>query len=372
MTTRCFAPCTSRASAVLVCPPPPRRNALVVLARLVADELDLGPAHLLRQTCKGGRRGVDGRPDLRREVLRRLGVGVQLAVDLLDLFVIHANVLLHQAQTVVKLFDRDAQFAAPEGLEVGLHRLDGHAQQQRVTVAEVVLVVVVEVLGRHVAPAGDGDLAVHHQRLVVHALVDAAEVREHVLQALLQRHADGGLRVVDADVDQRMPRQRQQRLVRRVDQQVIDDHAHSHAPIGRTQQRLRGQDADVVGAPDEVLHLDRLPRVLDQPGPRQQRFRAGVEHIDAGLAGMGGDLGVDERGGRVVGGRCRTSPAGKQGQDRGDGTASGGSRHALHCDRHADTQGRRESARNRATLMPSSRSFHHGDPATDDHLHADR
>lgn len=68
----------------------------------------------------------------------------------------------------------------------------------------------------------------------------------------------------------------QQRLVRSVDQKVVDDHAHLHAALGGAKQRLRSQDPGVVGAPDEILHLNRSLRVFGQPSTRQQCLLAGV------------------------------------------------------------------------------------------------
>ena len=269
-------------------------EVVVVLAWRVADELDSAPRGLRAEPGEGLGRGLDRCADLGREVLRRSGVGVQPPVDLLDLGVADLDVLLHQAEAVVELLDRHAERAGPEQLEARGHAPDHGADQQHVAVAEVVLVVVVEVLIGHVAAAGDRDLAVDQQDLVVHALVDAAEVGGDVHHALLQRRADRGLRVIDADVDVRMAGQREQRLVRRVDQQVVDDHADLHAALRGPQQRFGRQDADVVGAPDEVLHLERALGVVGQPGTGDQRLGAGVEHVAAALAGVRRDLLVEE------------------------------------------------------------------------------
>src|SRR5262249_12035678 len=98
----------------------------------------------------------------------------------------------------------------------------------------------------------------------------------------------------DADVDVRMAGQREQRLVRRVDQQVIDDDTDLHTTFGGFEQRFGRKNADVVGAPDEVLNIERAPGVLRQPGAGDQRLGAGVEHVAATLTGVRGDLFVEE------------------------------------------------------------------------------
>ena len=76
-------------------------DLVVVLAGPVADEFHVAPGHLPRQAGEGpGRRG-DGCLHLGGKILRRLRVLVQLAIDLLDLFVVHAHVFLHQTHAVV-------------------------------------------------------------------------------------------------------------------------------------------------------------------------------------------------------------------------------------------------------------------------------
>jgi len=297
-------------------------DLVVVLAGDVADELHLAPGHLLRQAGEGRGRRRDRGPHLGGEILRRLRIVVQLAIDLRDLFVVHAHVLLHQAQAVVELLDLDAQRAVPEAFEVRLHRLDRFAEQQRIPVAEVVLVVVVEVLGSHVSAARNGDLAVDHHRLVVHALVDAAEIGQHVQQALLHRNAYRGARVIDADVDVRMQGEREQRLVRCVDQQVVHDHPHAHAALRRGEQRVRCQDADVVRAPDEVLDVDRFLGVFRQPCACQKRFATRVQHVNSALPGVRRDMRVDDRHGRIVCGERGGRAYGAPGERCGDGPSS--------------------------------------------------
>ena len=266
----------------------------VVLSGHVADELDAAPDGLRAEAGKCLRDGLYRGANFGREVFRCGGVGVQPPVDVLDLRVADRDVLLHQSEAIVELLDRHAERARPELLEAGRNASDHRADQQHVAVAEVVLVVVIEVFVRHVATAGDRSLAIDQQHFVVHALVDAAEVGRDIHDALRQRRADGRLRVVDADVDVRVMSQREERAVRRVDQQVVDEHAHLHAALRGSQQRFGRQDADVVGAPDEVLHVERALGVVAEPGAGHQSFGAGVEHIAATLAGMRSDLLVEE------------------------------------------------------------------------------
>ena len=248
-----------------------------------------------RHARKRPRGCLDCTPDLGGKVLRCARVVGQRPVDLLHLGIGDLDVLLHQADTVVQVFDPRRQRAGPERLEVRAHRLHRAAEQHHVTIAKVVALVVVEVFSRHVATACDADLAVDDQRLVVHPLVDRAKVGQHIECAGQQRHADRGLGVVDADVDRRMLGQGQQGFVGRVDHQIIHQHAHAYATIGRAQQRLCREDADVIGAPDEVLHLDRVLGLLNQPGACEQGFLRVIENVDAGLSRIHGEQRIDLR-----------------------------------------------------------------------------
>ena len=134
----------------------------------------------------------------------------------------------------------------------------------------------------------DRELAVDDQRLVVHALVGAAKVgQRRSSSALYQRHADRmdagcrcGCRCSDA-----RPARAASRPARRSSRSSTITRT-AHAALRGAQQRLGRQDADVVGAPDEVLHLDAFARVVDEPCPREQRLLAALEYQRARQAGV--------------------------------------------------------------------------------------
>ena len=65
-------------------------------------------------------------------------------------------------------------------IERSLHIARCAADQQDVAIAKVVLVIVVEILVGDIATAGDDDRSIHDERLVVHPLVEAAEIGREV------------------------------------------------------------------------------------------------------------------------------------------------------------------------------------------------
>lgn len=141
----------------------------------------------------------------------------------------------------------------------------------------------VEVFGCHVATAGNTCDTVEDGGFVVHALVDAAELQQRVFELLPGAHAHHELRVVDADLHVRMCGQQQQRSIFRVDDEVVDEHSNRHTAFCGGQQLFGGEDADVVGAPDEVLHIDRARCVHRQPRAADERFFAFLQDVHTGL-----------------------------------------------------------------------------------------
>ena len=201
-----------------------------------------------------------------------------------------------------------------------VHRLCSRAEQQRIAVAKVVLVVEVEILGRHVAVPP-----------VMASLPSTTRVLS-CMRWLTPRKSDARLskRVcsgaptevlgIDADVDVRVPRQRQQRLVRRMDHQVIDDHANPHATIRRAQQRSAARMPML-----SVLQMKYCTSI--------ERCACSTSHARASNASarcraherrscrMGRDLGVDEGAGAVGSGQRGRRPGGakRQGHGQSDG-----------------------------------------------------
>src|SRR5210317_1305576 len=116
--------------------------------------------------------------------------------------------------------------------------------------------IVVEILISHVTPTGNAGNIVEYGSLVMHALIDRSKIRKHVLQLLPGTDANSKIRIVNSDMHVRMAGQQQQRPVLRIDEQVVDEHSYSYAPLGRAQQLLGGQNADVVSTPDEILNVD--------------------------------------------------------------------------------------------------------------------
>ena len=147
-----------------------------------------------------------------------------------------------------------------------MHVCDSAAEQQDVAIAKVVFMIVVEVFVGHIAAAGNAGNAVEYRGLVVHALVDGAKSGNGILEALPETDAHRDIRVVDSNLHIGMSGQQQQRPVLGIDQKVVDDNANAYAALGCAQQLLGGENADVVGAPDEVLNIDGLTGVLREPG----------------------------------------------------------------------------------------------------------
>ncbi len=199
-----------------------------------------------------------------------------------------------QLADVVEPRHRHAAPRRPVGVEAGGHAARHRPGHQHIAVAEVVLAVPVVVVVLVVAPADHPDRIVHHQQLVVHALVEVAETAQHaggVVQVVGLGQAEGG--VVDAQREVLVRAgQRAEDLQVGDRRQLVDQHPHLHAAARRGQQFVHHQPRAVVLVEDVGLQVDAAAGAADQVDPRHQRFLAVVQ--DGGVVarrGAGGGLG---------------------------------------------------------------------------------
>ena len=170
------------------------------------------------------------------------------------------------------------------------------------------------------------DLAVHGERLVVHAPVQPLELREEgeSPRAALRE------RVVQANLDVRVGVERGENGIESPRVQVVEQQAHAHAALRRAPQRLEEQQAGLVAVPDVVLRVDRPLRLGGEQHAGSEREPGLGQRVHAGLARMGGDAGshgeADPGSGRVGDGprlrpalpRRKAGATGSHGGERGD------------------------------------------------------
>ena len=170
-----------------------------------------------------------------------------------------------------------------------------------VHVAKVDGLMHVEVVIADVAAADDRDGIVHDEQLVVHAMVDAAEVGEKTQQ--LQGAI--GKRIEEADFDVRVRVQRRDdRVTTSLEGQIIDQDAHMNAPVRRADKALRKDPPGGILVPDVVLQIQRLFRQLGHRDPRGKRSPPVGEDRKSRLVRMTGGCLLEVRadyGARVVG-----------------------------------------------------------------------
>jgi hypothetical protein len=170
----------------------------------------------------------------------------------------------------------------------------------------------------------------------VHAPVDAREVT-HVIA---QPPRAAGERVEQAHLDVGMRVQRGNRRVHAFCVLVIQQHAHTHAALGRLPQSMSQQSAGGVRMPNVVLHIDAALRCARQRMARCEGIAPGGQRVHRGAAGMrcagrryrAAELcatGVAEGlGGRAFNGSGQGRTAGEHGQQhhRRDAKAEGAGR----------------------------------------------
>ena len=192
------------------------------------------------------------------------------------------------AERLAHGLDRIDDLAVPVAVEDLRHRLDHRAHHERVHVDEVRALRAQEVLVGDVATARHRHHAVGDEELVVHAVVEPAEVedRRRVAAADAAR-AVAAERVEEAHLDVGERRQAAQQRIRMGRVEVVDEEADADAAHARVAQGLHQQAPGRVVLEHVVLHVERRRRALRELDPRVERVGAERQQANAGLLGRG-------------------------------------------------------------------------------------
>ena len=240
------------------------------------------------------------------------------------------------AERLADRFDREDDFAVPVAVEDLRHVLHDGAHHEGVHVDEVRLGAAQEVLVGDVAAADHRHHAVGDEHLVVHAVVEAAEVEERRRVAAGDAFRAGAAeRIEQAHLDVRERRQAAQQRVRLGGVEVVDEQAQAHATHRGVAQRRHQQPPGRVVLELVVLHVERDARPLRQLQARVEREGAEGHQPHARLVGcrQGDARHLDERAVRVhrqgrrigaadvAGQRAAAGQAEREGGERGSGAA---------------------------------------------------
>jgi hypothetical protein len=161
--------------------------------------------------------------------------------------------------------------AVPVGVEVAREFGDDGARHEQVEVDEVGLRAAQEVVVGQVAPARDGKGAVGDEELVVHALVEAAEVGGELPQGRQRRIAPVGEGIEEPDLDPGIGGQTEQRFVESRGIEIVQKQPHANAARGRIAQRAQHQPAGGVVGDQVGLQIDGRSGAGDELDPRRER-----------------------------------------------------------------------------------------------------
>ena len=226
--------------------------------RAVAEHVGLGRV--------GGRRGRQG-GDRRVERLRARRLVAERLADRLD---------------------RVDDLAVPVAVEDLRHRADDGAHHERVHVDEVRVGGAQEVLVGDVAAARHRHHAVGDEELVVHAVVEPAEVEDRRRVAAADAAAAvAAERIEEAHLDVRERRQAAQQRVGVGRVEVVDEEADAHAAQARVAQRGHEEAPGRVVLEHVVLDVERGRRALRELDPGVERVGAERQQANAGLLGRG-------------------------------------------------------------------------------------
>ena len=74
----------------------------------------------------------------------------------------------------------------PKLLEACLHVFCHITKQQSIAVAEVVFLVIVKILSRHIAPTSNSQFAINDKGFIVHALINTSKIHDDIHQTLVK------------------------------------------------------------------------------------------------------------------------------------------------------------------------------------------
>ncbi len=168
-----------------------------------------------------------------------------------------------------------------------------------IQVAEVDLLMDLEIVVADVATTNDHDRVVHDKELVVHAVVNAIEVGDEV-QRMPRTMGEG---IEETDFDVRVRIQGSHDCVTPLKVQIIHQDAYPYAAIGGPDQALGQDSAGGVRFPVEGLYIQGFFRQLGHRNPRSKRPAPIGEDPKSRLARMTGGRFLEigsNRGARVI------------------------------------------------------------------------
>ena len=177
--------------------------------------------------------------------------------------------------------DRVGVLAVPKGIERrGQLRHDG-AGRHHVQIDEIIVLIAREVLIADIAAAGDGQRVVGDEQLVVHAVIDAANVARRGDEPGPGRESAAGKRIEHPDLDVRVFAQMQEAPVfaRRIE--IIDQDAHPHAAVRRQAHMMQQQPRGIVLLNDVVLDVERAFGMVGERDEIGQGLLARRQQADA-------------------------------------------------------------------------------------------
>jgi hypothetical protein len=173
-------------------------------------------------------------------------------------------------------------FTVPKGIERCRQLRHDGAGRDHVEIDEIVLGIAREVLVADVAAAGDGECIVGDEQLVVHPVIDAANVGCRREKASPRRESSARKRIEYPDFDIRVFAQMQEPPIFTHRIEIIHQNAHPHAAIRGQAHMIQQDPRGIVLVDDVVLNVERALGMVRERDEIGERLFARRQEVDTG------------------------------------------------------------------------------------------